>query len=85
MSVAVTTERELLLDRTESKTARVAVVGLAYSPERIDPGNKMYTLANTPKVVEGTTEGCAEVALAFYGKVIAHPVSSTQIAEITDK
>ncbi|MFJ3669987.1 nucleotide sugar dehydrogenase [Streptomyces sp. NPDC090106] len=42
---------------------------LAFSPERIDPGNKGFGLRNTPKVVGGLTPGCAQAAAAFYGKV----------------
>ena len=58
---------------------------LAYSPERIDPGNRTYTLTNTAKVVGGTTKMCNEVAVLFYKQVIRDvvPVSSTQTAEIT--
>ena len=58
---------------------------LAYSPERIDPGNKIFTLANTTKVVGGTTEQCTAVAVLFYEQVIDEvvAVSSTQTAEIT--
>src|SRR5262245_6362699 len=39
---------------------------LAFSPERIDPGNPNFGLANTPKVVGGHTQACAERAVAFY-------------------
>lgn len=58
---------------------------LAYSPERIDPGNKRWTLTNTAKVVGGTTPRCTEAAVKFYGQVISDvvAVSSTQTAEIT--
>ncbi|MES5818004.1 nucleotide sugar dehydrogenase [Streptomyces sp. RG80] len=42
---------------------------LAFSPERIDPGNRGFGLRNTPKVVGGLTPGCAQAAAAFYGKV----------------
>ena len=58
---------------------------LAYSPERIDPGNTVYTLTNTPKVVGGSTPACTDMAAAFYDEVIAEvvTVSSTQTAEIT--
>ena len=58
---------------------------LAYSPERIDPGNKTYTLTNTTKIVGGTTPMCSEIAVLFYSQVISEvvPVSSTQAAEIT--
>lgn len=41
---------------------------LAFSPERVDPGNPVYGLANTPKVVGGLTPRCADAAEAFYAK-----------------
>jgi nucleotide sugar dehydrogenase len=43
---------------------------LAFSPERIDPGNPTYGIANTPKIIGGTTEACASAAAAFYGKFV---------------
>jgi UDP-N-acetyl-D-glucosamine dehydrogenase len=43
---------------------------LAFSPERIDPGNDTFTVANTPKVVGGHTAACADAAVAFYGKLV---------------
>ncbi|WP_045744814.1 MULTISPECIES: nucleotide sugar dehydrogenase [Actinoplanes] len=43
---------------------------LAYSPERIDPGNGEFGLANTPKVVGGLTPACRDRAVAFYGKIV---------------
>jgi len=57
---------------------------LAFSPERIDPGNKQYMVENTPKVVGGVTPACREVAAALYGTAIETivPVSSTQAAEM---
>ena len=57
---------------------------LAFSPERIDPGNKRWVVENTPKVVGGTTPACREVAVALYGAIIERivPVSSTQAAEM---
>ena len=42
---------------------------LAFSPERIDPGNRVYGLRNTPKVVGGQTPACADAAVRFYGKL----------------
>lgn len=42
---------------------------LAYSPSRLDPGNRDVHLANTPKVVGGTTPACTEAAAAFYGRL----------------
>lgn len=58
---------------------------LAYSPERIDPGNKKWTTANTPVVVGGVTKKCTELAVAISSQVIAHvvPLSNTKAAEMT--
>ena len=57
---------------------------LAFSPERVDPGNTTYTTYNTPKVVGGTTKTCSRVALQLYRQAIetVHGVSSTQVAEM---
>ena len=57
---------------------------LAFSPERVDPGNPVYTTMNTPRVVGGTTKKCTEVAKLYYEQVIPniYPVSSTQAAEM---
>lgn len=43
---------------------------LAFSPERIDPGNPVYGLRNTPKVVGGVTPACTDAAADFYGQVV---------------
>jgi UDP-N-acetyl-D-glucosamine dehydrogenase len=42
---------------------------LAFSPERIDPGNPVYGIRNTPKVVGGITAACTQAAAGFYGRV----------------
>ncbi len=57
---------------------------LAFSPERIDPGNERYTTKNTPRIVGGTTPKCRKIAKVLYEQVInhAHMVSSTQAAEM---
>ncbi|KRF12746.1 nucleotide sugar dehydrogenase [Nocardioides sp. Soil796] len=49
---------------------------LAFSPERIDPGNPTYGLVNTPKVVGGHTASCTARAAAFYGKFV-HTIVET--------
>ena len=56
---------------------------LAFSPERIDPGNKKYGVKNTPKVVGGITEKCTKMATLFYKQTIKRvvSVSSTRAAE----
>lgn len=51
-------------------------VHLAFSPERIDPGNPTYGLANTPKVVGGVTSACTAAASAFYGKFVERVVQA---------
>lgn len=57
---------------------------LAFSPERIDPGNKQYVVENTPKVVGGITPACRQVTEALYAQIIERivPVSSTRTAEM---
>jgi UDP-N-acetyl-D-glucosamine dehydrogenase len=59
-------------------------VFIAFSPERIDPGNKHYGLRNTPKVVGGITPACLEVAVALYSTAVNQvvPVSSPTTAEM---
>ncbi|MBI3456105.1 MAG: nucleotide sugar dehydrogenase [Candidatus Rokubacteria bacterium] len=56
---------------------------LAYSPERVDPGNRDYHVANTPKLVGGVTPRCTALATALYEKAIVKvvPVSSPRVAE----
>ena len=51
-------------------------IALAYSPERIDPGNKDHPLDATPKIVAGLTERCRELATSFYSQFI-HTVVTT--------
>lgn len=78
------TTKELLLPAL----SRNLIVGkdffLAFSPERIDPGNKQYGLYNTPKVVGGVTPDCTELAKLLYEQFIevVYPVSSPEAAEM---
>jgi UDP-N-acetyl-D-glucosamine dehydrogenase len=80
------TTREMLQPAME---ARGLVVGrdvfLAFSPERVDPGNERWNTHNTPKVVGGITADCTDVAVALYGACIERvvPVSSPEAAELT--
>lgn len=58
---------------------------LAFSPERVDPGNKQYKTKNTPKVVGGITKDCTEIAAALYRNVLeggVYEVSSSAVAEM---
>ncbi len=56
---------------------------LAFSPERVDPGNPRYHTVNIPKVVGGVTPACTQVATALYSQVMdtVVPVSSVRVAE----
>ncbi len=57
---------------------------LAFSPERIDPGNTQFTTANTPIVVGGVSQACTELACMAVKQVVTHvhPVSSPKVAEM---
>jgi UDP-N-acetyl-D-glucosamine dehydrogenase len=57
---------------------------LAFSPERVDPGNPTFQTHNVPKVVGGLTATCSQLAAALYGTAIQTivPVSSTRVAEM---
>jgi len=80
------TTRELMLPALESTGLKVGEeFFLAFSPERVDPGNTKWQTRNTPKVVGGITPHCLEVALALYQPAIERlvPVSSTEAAELT--
>src|SRR5258708_29824293 len=57
---------------------------VAFSPERIDPGNKNYNVRNTPKVIGGVTPACQEVSCLYYGAIAEQvvPVSSPVAAEM---
>ena len=79
------TTRELMLPALESTGLKVGEdFFLAFSPERVDPGNPKYGTRNTPKVVGGITPSCLEVAVALYQPSIERlvPVSSTEAAEL---
>ncbi|WP_419949502.1 nucleotide sugar dehydrogenase [Candidatus Palauibacter sp.] len=58
---------------------------LAFSPERVDPGNPTYSFTNTAKVVGGVTEACGDLAVALYEQVVDEVVrvSSPEAAELT--
>jgi UDP-N-acetyl-D-glucosamine dehydrogenase len=57
---------------------------LAFSPERIDPGNKIFHLGNTPKIIGGATAKCTRVAKHLYQQIIdtVVPMSSSRAAEM---
>jgi UDP-N-acetyl-D-glucosamine dehydrogenase len=79
------TTREIMLPVLESTGLRVGHdFFLAFSPERVDPGNQSYGTRNTPKVVGGITADCLAVAVALYQPAIDTlvPVSTTEAAEL---
>ncbi len=79
------TTRELLLPALLSTGLAVGEdFFLAFSPERVDPGNPTWGTRNTPKVVGGITPTCLRVAAALYAPAIETlvPVSSTEAAEL---
>ncbi|MFE6287546.1 nucleotide sugar dehydrogenase [Streptomyces sp. NPDC057877] len=54
---------------------------LAHSPSRVDPGNRDFTPANTPKVIGGLTPACTESAAAFYGRLTDKVVRARGLRE----
>ena len=80
------TTDEVLLPELQATGLKVGVdFFLAFSPERIDPGNPNFDTRNTPKIVGGVTPACTELAQAYYGAAIERvvSVSSPRVAEMT--
>jgi UDP-N-acetyl-D-glucosamine dehydrogenase len=79
------TTQEILLPRFQT---RGLVAGrdvfIAFSPERIDPGNRRWTLRDIPKVVGGITDACRDLAATLYARVTLQvvPVSGPETAEM---
>jgi nucleotide sugar dehydrogenase len=69
-----------LLEKATGLSAGVDFA-LAFSPERIDPGNKRYGFRNTPKVVGGITHDCADKAANFYGRLCDQVVKAKSARE----
>ncbi|MBN2564687.1 MAG: nucleotide sugar dehydrogenase, partial [Candidatus Eisenbacteria bacterium] len=79
------TTDEIILSRLETTGLTVGKdFYLAFSPERVDPGNKEWTTRNIPKVVGGVTPACTEHAALLYKQTLGPvvPVSSTKVAEM---
>jgi UDP-N-acetyl-D-glucosamine dehydrogenase len=79
------TTREVLLPALTDRGFTVGEdVFVAFSPERVDPGNPVYNTKNTPKVVGGITPACTDLATALYNSCIDRtvPVSSPEAAEL---
>lgn len=79
------TTKEVVLPRLEAAGQKLdESVFLAFSPERVDPGNKKFGIKNTPKVVGGLSEKSTELAALYYGSAIESivRVSSAEAAEL---
>ncbi|HNR30298.1 MAG TPA: nucleotide sugar dehydrogenase [Candidatus Hydrogenedentes bacterium] len=79
------TTEELVLPKLEETGLRVGKdFFLAFSPERVDPGNRQYGVRNTPKVIGGVTRACTEKAVALYRHAVDTlvPVADARAAEM---
>src|SRR3989475_5814748 len=80
------TTEELLLPLFQENGARIGEdFFLAFSPERIDPGNPTFKVKDIPKVVGGVTPACSRLAAALYREIVprVHEVSTPKVAELT--
>jgi UDP-N-acetyl-D-glucosamine dehydrogenase len=78
------TTEEVILPMLADDTFRIGKeFHLAFSPERVDPGNPRFNTLNIPKVVGGLTPACTEVAVALYSNALTTvvPVSNARVAE----
>jgi UDP-N-acetyl-D-glucosamine dehydrogenase len=79
------TTEEIIQPKLEAQGLKAGeTVFVAFSPERIDPGNQVYQVRNTPKVVGGITPDCSEIAGKLYSTAVntVVPVSSPTAAEM---
>jgi len=79
------TTEEIMLPRLAENGLRAGRdFYLAFSPERVDPGNRVWRTRNTPKVVGGITAACGQMAALLYGQAVEKvvPVSSSRAAEM---
>jgi UDP-N-acetyl-D-glucosamine dehydrogenase len=79
------TTREVVLPILEETGLRAGEdFFLCFSPERVDPGNRIWQTKNTPKVIGGVTPACADAGVALYGRVFDTlvPVESAEAAEL---
>lgn len=79
-----TTEEVILPILSRSGLAAGREFFLAYSPERVDPGNRAYTIRNTPKLIGGIDATSTQMATALYARVADRviPVASPRVAEM---
>lgn len=84
-TVSVGTTRKIIYPILRKRNGKSHNFFLAFSPERVDPGNKKYTVLNTPKLVSGLDNDALLLAKKFYSKtgITVVPVSSVETAEMT--
>ncbi len=78
------TTEEVIRPMLEDESFRIGKeFYLAFSPERVDPGNPRFNTSNIPKVVGGVTPACTEIAAALYQQALTTvvPVSNARVAE----
>jgi UDP-N-acetyl-D-glucosamine dehydrogenase len=82
-----TTEEIILPSLIEAEKNRNLKFYLAFSPERVDPGNKIYNVKNTPKVIGGINQEASELTKQLFGQIIGEEnvitTSSPKVAEMT--
>jgi UDP-N-acetyl-D-glucosamine dehydrogenase len=79
------TTREIVAPAFEEKGFTVGKdIFIAFSPERVDPGNKTYKTYNTPKVVGGMTAKCNEYSKVFYNNILEAPIHLVPTPEIAE-
>ncbi len=79
------TTRELIADRVKEEGYEIGKdIYVAFSPERVDPGNPVYKTHNTPKVVGGCTKKCTSLSVKLYSSIIEKvvPVTTPEEAEM---
>lgn len=79
------TTREIVAPAFEEKGFTVGKdIFIAFSPERVDPGNETYKTFNTPKVVGGMTAKCNEYSKVFYNQILEAPIHLVPTPEIAE-
>ncbi len=85
-TVSPGTTREIMIPKFYNQNEQKAkTLKFAFSPERIDPANKLWNLVNTPKIVSGIDKRSTEAAVNFYSKFISkiHTCATPEIAELS--
>ncbi len=76
------TTREFIVEELTKKGMKAGEeIFVAFSPERVDPGNKHYSIENTPKILGGYSENCLKAASMLYGRIIEKIVKVETLEE----